>query len=396
MFKKYLAQTSPEPMMFEPVRAEGCWFYDRNGKKYLDLISGISVSALGHCHPAVVMAVQHQSRTMMHAMVYGEFILSPQLLLARKILETLDAGLDNVYFVNSGSEAVEGAIKLAYKYTGKRELISCYNAYHGSSTGALSLMSDTYYSEGYKPLLSNVNHIHFNKVADLEKISTSTAAVFVEPIQGEAGYLPAEQKFLRALREKCTATGALLVFDEIQSGMGRTGKFWAHHHYDVVPDILLSAKGLGGGLPLGAFISSQKIMATLSDQPILGHITTFGGNPVCCAASLATVQEILEGCLLDAVPDKEQLFRSQLSKFGIERITGKGLMLGIPTRSFEHSKKVVQTCLNAGLITDWFLYETNKLRISPPLNISKDEIIFACEVIGNALTGDIDKVFTTA
>lgn len=386
MFKKYLAQTSPEPMMFEPVRAEGSWFYDKDGKKFLDLISGISVSALGHCHPAVVKAIQQQSETMMHAMVYGEFVLSPQLALAKKLMETLDASLNNVYFVNSGSEAVEGAIKLAYKYTGKRELISCYNAYHGSSTGALSLMSDTYYSEGYKPLLSNVNHIHFNNPEDIDKITDSTAAVFVEPIQGEAGYLPADAEFLQGLREKCTATGALLVFDEIQSGMGRTGKFWAHHHFGIVPDVLLTAKGLGGGLPLGAFISRQKIMSALSDNPILGHITTFGGNPVCCAASLATVQEILKSNLMEEVPKKEQLFKSQLSKWGVEGVTGKGLMLGVPTRSFDHSKQIVQSCLKAGLIIDWFLYETDKLRISPPLNISEDEIIFACEIIGKALT----------
>ena len=388
MFRKYLAQTSPEPMMFEPVRAEGAWFFDEEGKKYLDLISGISVSALGHCHPAVVSAIRNQSEKMMHAMVYGEFILSPQTALAEKLIETLGPGLDNVYFVNSGSEATEGAIKLAFKYTGRRELISCINAYHGSSTGALSLMSDTYYTEGYKPLLPNVRHIQFNDNDDLAKISDKTAAVFIEPVQGEAGYLPVRNDYLKKLRDRCDETGALLIFDEIQSGMGRTGKFWAHQHFDIKPDVLLTAKGLGGGLPLGAFVSRKEIMTVLSDQPILGHITTFGGNPVCCAASLATITEILDGNWMKDIPEKEALFRSELKKWGLEEISGKGLMLGVRTGSFEKSRNMVRLCLEAGLVTDWFLFETDKLRISPPLTINREEIKFACEVIGRCWSND--------
>jgi len=383
-FKKYLAQTSPEPLMFEPVRGEGVFFYDEKGKKYLDLISGISVSALGQCHPYVVKAIEDQLKKYMHTMVYGEFVLSPQVRLAKKLCSTLPDALNNVYFVNSGSEAVEGAIKLAVKYTGRRELISCFNAYHGSSTGAVSLMSNEYYSRGYKPFLSGVKHINFNDPESLSVISEKTAAVFVEPIQGEAGYLPADSEFLKKLSEKCKEYGTLLVFDEIQSGMGRTGKLWAFEHSGIVPDILLTAKGLGGGLPLGAFIASQEVMRVLSDQPILGHITTFGGNPLSCAASLATLEVILEQGVMDTVLEKEKLFRRLLGNGDLPSLTGKGLMLSLPTASFDHSKALVKKCLKMGLITDWFLFETGKLRISPPLIINIMEIELACDILNTA------------
>ncbi|TVQ51490.1 MAG: aspartate aminotransferase family protein [Saprospirales bacterium] len=383
-FKRYLAQTSPEPMLFQPEKGEGVFLMDKNGKKYLDLISGISVSALGHCHPAVIEAVEGQCRKYSHTMVYGEFVLSPQVELAKKLCSTLPDTLDNVYFVNSGSEAVEGAIKLAVKYTGKREIISCYNAYHGSSTGALSLMSDEYYTQGYKPFLPEVKHIHFNELKSLDIITEKTAAVFIEPVQGEAGYLPADQQFLEALSAKCAETGCLLIFDEIQSGMGRTGKLWAFEHSGVIPDILLTAKGLGGGLPLGAFISSKKIMNVFSNEPILGHITTFGGNPISCAASLATLETIIDGGLLDTVAKKENLFRRFLTDAGLRQLTGKGLMLGLPVGTFEETKAIVVKCLEYGLITDWFLFETGKLRISPPLIISSEEIELACKIITSA------------
>ncbi|TVR89540.1 MAG: aspartate aminotransferase family protein [Saprospirales bacterium] len=385
LFKKYLAQTSGEPMMFEPVRAAGCWFFDASGKKYLDLISGISVNALGHGHPEIKSAIHDQIDRYMHTMVYGEFVISRQTELAEFIAGTLDDSLDNIYFVNSGSEAVEGAIKLAYKYTGRRGLIACKRAYHGSSTGALSLMDDLYYSSAYKPLLGGVGFIGFNREDDLHKITRETAAVFIEPVQGEAGYLPAEKKYLKALRDRCNETGCLLVLDEIQCGMGRTGKFWAHLDYDITPDILLTAKALGGGLPLGAFISSKEIMSVLSDNPILGHITTFGGNPVSCAASLACMELLTREGWIEKVPEKEALFRSELLKWGIEGVSGKGLMLGVPTGGFEQSKMLVQKCLQKGLITDWFLYETGKLRISPPLTIDEEEIRFACMVIGQSM-----------
>lgn len=383
-FKEYLAQTSPEPMLFQPERGEGVFLIDKNGDKYLDLISGISVSALGHCHPVVLEAVEAQLRKYAHTMVYGEFVLSPQVQLAKKLCSTLPDKLNNVYFVNSGSEAVEGAIKLAVKYTGRREIISCYRAYHGSSTGALSLMSDEYYTQGYKPFLPEVKHIHFNQIESLKTITENTAAVFIEPVQGEAGYLPADQQFLEALSAKCTETGCLLVFDEIQSGMGRTGKLWAFEHSGIVPDILLSAKGLGGGLPLGAFITSREIMSVFSDQPILGHITTFGGNPVSCAASLATLETIINDGIVNAVAAKEDLFRKLLADGGLGQLTGKGLMLGLPVGTFEETKAIVAKCLEYGLITDWFLFETGKLRISPPLIISPEEIELACNIILSA------------
>lgn len=384
-FKKYLAQTSPEPLMFEPERGEGVFFYDEKGNKYLDLISGISVSALGQCHPVVIKAVEDQLKKYMHTMVFGEFVLSPQIRLAKALCSTLPNSLNNVYFVNSGSEAVEGAIKLAVKYTGRRELISCRNAYHGSSTGAVSLMSNEYYTNGYKPFLPGIKHIGFNDVESLESISEKTAAVFVEPIQGEAGYLPGDTEFLKQLSEKCRENGSLLVFDEIQSGMGRTGKMWAFEHSGVVPDILLTAKGLGGGLPLGAFIASKEMMSVFSDKPILGHITTFGGNPVSCASSLATLEVILESDLLGSIAKKERLFRDKLSSAGFGEITGKGLMLGLKTGTFEQTKAIVAKCLGKGLITDWFLFETGKLRIAPPLIINEFEIEMACEIIVDSI-----------
>lgn len=383
-FKKYLAQTSPDPMMFEPHRAEGVYFYDQNGKPFIDLISGISVNGLGHNHPAVVEAVQNQVSKYMHSMVYGEFVLSPQVVLAKWVMKTLPDPLDKIYLVNSGSEAVEGAIKLAFKSSGRKGLISCKNAYHGSTTGALSLMSDKYYSSGYKPLLPQVDFIEFNNTKSLKKIDEQIAAVFVEPVQGEAGYLPAEEEFISALRKKCDETGALLVFDEIQSGMGRTGEFWAMNHWGVVPDVLLTAKGFGGGLPLGAFISSGKLMESLSDQPILGHITTFGGNPVSCAASIATFKELLQSELINNVDEKEALFRSEFKQMGFDELSGKGLMLGLPTGDFETSKRMVEKCLRSGLIIDWFLYDTSKLRIAPPLVISLEQIVESCKIIGEA------------
>lgn len=383
-FKKYLAQTSPEPLMFEPMRGKGVYLYDKNDRPYLDLISGISVSALGHGNPSVIEAIEDQLHRYMHTMVYGEFVLSPQVKLAKKVIQTLPPKLDNIYLVNSGSEAVEGAIKLAFKYTGRRGLVACNNAYHGSSTGALSLMSDEYYSEGYKPLLSGVQYIEFNSVESLSVISETTAAVFVESLQGEAGYIPAETEFMRALADRCREVGCLLVLDEIQAGMGRTGTFWAFEQFGIVPDILLTAKGLGGGLPLGAFISRKEIMQVLSDGPILGHITTFGGNPVCCAAATATISQILDGDLVKGVAAKEALFRSELAAVGLVDISGKGLMLGVKIGDFEDAKKMVQSCLKRGLLIDWFLYDTGKLRICPPLTISREEIILACTTIGEA------------
>ena len=385
-FKKYLAQTSPDPLMFHPVRGEGVYFFDQSGKKYLDLISGISVSALGQGHSRVKKAVETQLEKYTHTMVYGEFILTPQLELARLVLSTLPESLDNIYFVNSGSEAVEGAIKLAFKYTGRRELIACKNAYHGSTTGALSLMSDEYYSGGYKPLLPNVQYIDFNSVDSLVAITENTAAVFVETVQGEAGYLPADKEFMTALRKRCSETGCLLVLDEIQAGMGRTGKFWAFEHYGIVPDILLTAKGFGGGLPLGAFIARREVMSALSDKPILGHITTFGGNPLSCAASMATIEEILEGELHLGAVAKGELFKARLREYGLDKVSGMGLMLGVNCGDFSVSQRMVKRCLEKGLITDWFLYETGKLRICPPLIISEQQIHEACEIIGEAYT----------
>lgn len=381
LFLRHNAQTSPTPLLLEFVKAKGINIYDVEGKEYIDLIAGIGVSNVGHCHPNVVAAVQKQAETYMHLMVYGEFVQSPQVNFATALASILPPNLNSTYFVNSGAEAVEGAMKLAKRYTGKKGFIACKNAYHGSTQGAESLMESDFYSSGYGPFLPNVDFINHNNILDLEKITAETAAVFIEPVQGEAGIRVADKSYLEALRKKCDETGALLVFDEIQSGFGRTGKMFAFEHYNIAPDILLLAKGIGGGMPIGAFISSIDIMSVLSYNPILGHMTTFGGHPVCCAAGLATLNTLLNEKIIEQVEEKESLFRQLLQHTSIKEIRGKGLMLAVAFDSFETNKAIIDACIEDGVITDWFLHCSDAMRIAPPLTITKEEIKKACTII---------------
>ena len=381
LFLQHNAQTTLEPLLLEFVKASGMYLYDVDGKKYMDLIAGIGVSNVGHCHPEVVTAVQNQAAQYMHIMVYGEFVQSPQVDFAKALADVLPATLNCTYFVNSGTEAVEGAMKLAKRYTHRTEFIACNHSYHGSTQGALSLMGNEEFKQAYRPLLPQVQFINFNNVNDLEKITTKTAAVFLETVQGEAGIRVADPAYFKALRARCTETGTLLVLDEIQCGFGRTGKMFGFEHYDIVPDILLLAKGIGGGMPIGAFISSTEIMMSLATNPILGHITTFGGHPVSCAAGLATLKTILKEAIVDRVTEKGELFKSLLVHPKIHSVRGKGLMLAIEFDSFETNKKIIDGCIADGLITDWFLHCSNSMRIAPPLIITNKEIEEACAII---------------
>ena len=387
LFYSYVAQTSPEPLALEIVKAKGVYLIGKSGEKYLDLISGISVSNVGHSHPNVVKAVKKQADSYMHLMVYGEYIQSPQVVLAKKLSDLLPKELNNVYFVNSGSEANEGALKLAKRYTGRRKIVYCNNAYHGSTQGVLSVIGSDDFKKPFEPLLPETYAIHFNVEKDLALIDKHTAAVIIEPIQGEAGVIVPSTKYLKLLREKCTKVGALLIFDEVQTGFGRTGKFWGFEHFNVVPDILTLAKGMGGGMPIGAFVSSKSIMESLTHHPVLGHITTFGGHPVCCAASLACVNTILEENLMSSIPEKEILFKQLLQHSNIIEVRGLGLLLCIEFKNKEFNFSVIKECIKNGVITDWFLFNDKCLRIAPPLTITKKQILKACSIIINAIDG---------
>ncbi len=384
-FFRHVAQTSPAPLALEIERAEGCWLYAPNGERWLDLIAGIGPSVLGHRHPRVQQAVQQQLEAYWHTLVYGEFVLSPQVKLAQLLAENLP-GLDAVYFTNSGTEAAEGAMKLAKRATGRPHFVACRNAYHGSTQGAASLMWPTYFTEAFRPLLPGIRHIDFNQESDLHTIDSQTAAVIVETVQGEAGVIPPDPAWLLALRKRCDETGALLILDEIQAGMGRTGTLFAFEQYDIVPDILLLAKGFGGGMPLGAFVARRELMQLLTHDPVLGHITTFGGHPVCVAAGLATLEILLEGDLLAQVPEKEALFRSLLVHPDILELRSAGLWLAVDLGNAAKVQAVIQYCIGKGIITDWFLFNDHSLRIAPPLTISEEEIRFACSVILEGLT----------
>jgi acetylornithine/N-succinyldiaminopimelate aminotransferase len=381
LFLQHNAQTSPEPLMLEFVRAKGIYIYDAQNKKHIDLIAGIGVSNVGHCHPAVVKAIQEQAETYMHLMVYGEYVQTPQVNFAKALADILPPSLSCTYFLNSGTEAVEGAMKLAKRYTGRKGFIACKNAYHGSTQGAESLMESDFYSSGYGPFLPYVSFIEHNSITDLDKITTEIAAVFIEPIQGEAGIRVADLNYMQALKAKCQETETLLIFDEIQSGFGRSGKMFAFEHYNVAPDVLLLAKGIGGGMPIGAFISSLEIMSVLSHSPILGHMTTFGGHPVCCAAGLATLRTLVDNHIVDEVEEKGRLFKQRLKHPAIKEIRGKGLMLAIEFENFEINKKIIDACILDGLLSDWFLHCSNSMRIAPPLIITKEEIEEACAII---------------
>ena len=385
LFLSHNAQTTDFPLLLEFERAEGVYMYDKQGKAYVDLISGIGVSNLGHSNPYVVNAIKEQLDKYMHLMVYGEYVQTPQVRFAEKLISLLPPNLQSVYFTNSGTEAVEGAIKLAKRFTGRREIIAFQNSYHGSTHGALSVMGNEEFKQAYRPLLPGVNFTRFNNPGDLEKINDQTACVIIETIQGEAGVRVPDIDYMQALRKRCNETGALLILDEIQAAFGRTGHLFAFEHFDIAPDILLLAKALGGGMPAGAFIASNTIMSTLKENPILGHITTFGGHPVCCAAGLAALEVLLNENLVSTVAKKAVLFRKALNHPAIKEIRGKGLMLAIEFESFELNKKIIDRCIEHGVITDWFLHCTNAMRIAPPLIITHDEIKNACEVILEAV-----------
>lgn len=385
LFLSHLAQTTDFPLLIEIEKAEGVYMYGPNGEKYLDLISGIGVSNVGHRNPKVLEAIQNQLDKYLHLMVYGEYVQSPQAQLAKALCDTLPESLDNVYLVNSGSEAVEGALKLAKRFTGKPKLVSCVNAYHGSSSGALSVGGNEIFKRAYRPLLPGVSNINYGSLEDLEKIDTDTAGVIVETIQGEAGIRVGTKEYFQALRKKCDETGTLLILDEIQAGFGRTGKFWAFEHFDIVPDIVVCAKGMGGGMPIGAFIANKEVMGVFKNNPLLGHITTFGGHPVSSAASLATIQVLQEENLISQVEEKADLIKSLLVHPKIKGIRNKGLMMAIEFESFEVLKPIIDQAIELGVITDWFLFCDDSMRIAPPLTITKEQIKEACDSILKAI-----------
>lgn len=381
LFLKNTAQTSDSPRLLEIDRAEGIYLYGPNGEKYMDLVSGFNVSNIGHRHPQVLKAIQEQLDRFMHVTVYGEFVQSPQVLLATELLEVLPDSFQSVYFTNSGAEAVEGSMKVAKKFTGRREIIAAKQAYHGSTQGALSLIGNDEYRVAYAPLLPEISFIEYNSLPDLEKISDKTAAVIVEAIQGEAGVRVPSKEYMQALRQKCTDTGALLIFDEIQTGFGRTGKLFAFEHFGIVPDILMLAKGIGGGMPLGAFVAPKEMMDVIKANPMLGHITTFGGHPVSCAAARASLKVIQDEKLIEDVDRKAKLFRSELQMPQIREIRGLGLMMCLQLDNFDQVYQVSNYCASKGLIIDWYLHCETALRIAPPLTISEDEIIQSCKII---------------
>jgi len=380
-FLRYIGQTSDSPMMLAIERAEGIYLYGKDGKIYRDMISGISVNNLGHRHPKVIKAIQDQLDKYLHLMVYGEFIQDPTVDLARYLASILPDQLSTVYFVNSGSEAIEGALKLAKRYTGRREIIAFRQGYHGSSHGALSVMGNEEYKSAYRPLIPGIKLLDFNRMDQVERITDRTACVLLEPIQGEAGIRIADNKFLEGIREKCDDTGTLLIFDEVQTGFGRTGTFFAFESFGVIPDIITLAKGLGGGMPIGAFIASGEIMSVLKNDPALGHITTFGGHPLSCAAALAVVRTLKEDQIMDTIPAKENLFRTILRHEEIREVRGKGLFLALEMNSTERVKKIIKKALSKGVILDWFLFCPGAIRIAPPLIITEEQIVEAASII---------------
>jgi acetylornithine/N-succinyldiaminopimelate aminotransferase len=410
LFLRHIAQTSTTPLALEIVKAEAASLYDINGKEYIDLIGGISVANVGHRHPKVIEAIQKQLGAYLHIMVYGEFIETPQVQYAKLLTDHLPPSLNCVYFTNSGAEAVEGAMKLAKKVTNRTQIIAFNNSYHGSTQGALSVMGSEYWRNAFRPLLPDILHLEYGSPEALKFINEQTACVIAETIQAEAGVIAPTKEWMQALRKRCTETGTLLILDEIQTGFGRTGKLWGFEHFDIVPDIVLLGKALGGGMPLGAFIADKKIMDAFTDNPVLGHITTFGGHPVCCAAGMAAMEVLIGGRnpiaigsvpsqgkrnsvpleeqntvplsgLLNGVQQKENLFLSLLVHPKIKSVRSFGLWLAIEFDSFETNKMIIDACIANGVLTDWFLFASDCLRISPPLVISEEQIKEACKVI---------------
>jgi acetylornithine/N-succinyldiaminopimelate aminotransferase len=381
LFFRHLGQTSPTPLALEIVRAEGLYLYDVSGKKYLDAIGGISVCNTGHRHPGVVKAIREQADRYLHLLVYGELIQSPQVEYARLLAEHLPSNLQSVFFTNSGAEATEGAMKLAKRVTGRMEIVGFEFSYHGATQGALSLMGDEYWRNAFRPLLPGISHLRYNQEADLKQITEKTACVIAETVQAENGVIKPDKNWILALRKKCTDTGALLILDEIQVGFGRTGTCWGFEQYDLVPDILLLGKALGGGLPLGAFVASKTMMDSFTHQPVLGHISTFGGHPLSCAAGLAAMNILFNENLIAPVSEKEKLFQKGLVHPSIKSVRTAGLLIAVEFQNFDTNKKVIDACIHEGLLTDWFLFASNCLRIAPPLTVSFTEIEEICRII---------------
>ena len=384
-FFKYQAQTTPYAAGFEVEKAEGSYIYGKDGRAYLDFVAGVSANTLGHSHPKVVNAIKEQADKYLHVMVYGEYAQEKPVELCILLAEATPEPLEVTYLVNSGAEAIDGALKLAKRYTGREEIISMKNSYHGNTHGALSVSGNEFHKREFRPLLPMISFIEFNNEEEFSKITEKTACVIAETIQGAAGFLTPSQNYFKNLKKRCEEVGALLILDEIQPGFGRTGKLFSFEHYDMVPDILVMGKGMGGGVPVGAFMSSAEIMKSLQHSPKLGHITTFGGNPLIAAASFATLKEVLESSLMNEVEEKEKLFRELLVHPKIKKVNGRGLMLAVELESPEYTLDVAKRCMEKGLIVFWQLYRNEFMRISPPLTISKEEIKKGCEIILEAL-----------
>lgn len=384
-FYKYQAQTTPHPLAVEISRAKGSYIYDTSGKKHLDFVAGVSACTLGHCHPRVVSAIQRQAEKYLHVMVYGEYIQQPTVELVKLLAKNLPQNLNTTYLVNSGTEAIEGSLKLARRATGRTQILYANNAYHGNTMGSMSVMGFEERKNAFKPLIPDCYSITFNQKKDLQQITSETAAVILETIQGGAGFIQPKDDYLKRVRDRCDQTGTLLILDEIQPGFGRTGKLFAFEHFGIVPDILVMGKGMAGGLPIGAFTASHEVMALLQENPKLGHITTFGGNPVIAAAALATLQELTETNIIQETLEKEKLFRSLLKHPLIQEVRGRGLMLAAMMETAEIASEVILSCKERGLVLFWLLFEGRALRITPPLTIGNDEIEEGCNILTEVL-----------
>ena len=384
-FFKYQAQTTPFAAGFEVEKAEGSYIYGKDGNAYLDFVAGVSANTLGHSHPIVVNAIKEQADRYLHVMVYGEYAQEKPVAICQLLAEVTPEPLEVTYLVNSGAEAIDGALKLAKRYTGREEIISMKNSYHGNTHGALSVSGNEFHKREFRPLLPMISFIEFNNEEEFSKITEKTACVIAETIQGAAGFLTPSQNYFKNLKKRCEEVGALLILDEIQPGFGRTGKLFSFEHYDMVPDILVMGKGMGGGVPVGAFMSSAKIMKSLQHSPKLGHITTFGGNPLIAAASYATLKEVLDSGLMNEVNEKEALFRELLVHPKIKKVNGRGLMLAVELESPDYTLKVAKRCMEKGLIVFWQLYRNEFMRISPPLTLTQNEIRKGCQIILQAL-----------
>lgn len=385
LFLNHVAQTSETPLCFEVSKAEGIYLYDQENKKHIDLIGGISVCNVGHGNRKVIEAIKMQAEKYLHVMVYGEVMQSPQINYAKALADILPEKLQSIYFTNSGTEATEGAMKLAKRITQRSKIISFKNSYHGSTQGALSVMGSEYWQQAFLPLLPNVFQYAYNDFSVIDAIDKDTACIILEPVQSEAGVLNADEKWIKAIRKKCNETGCMMILDEIQTAFGRTGSMFRFQEIDIIPDILLLGKALGGGMPLGAFISSKNNMDSFTNNPVLGHITTFGGHPVSCAAGLAAKIYLLENDLIEQVKTKEKLFLSLLAHSAIKNVSSCGLLIAIHFENYEINKKIIDKCIELGVFTDWFLFASNALRIAPPLIITENEITKACKIIIQAI-----------